>query len=110
MNGYYMATTTSVSAAIDVYVEKSGDGYYLYTMIDGKKKYMNIKSTGTHVNAVYEDAPGVLLKYDTAKKTLVVNAVKNGEEDEYAFGTWGDYFTIGTTQTAKDGYFCHFYK
>ena len=36
--------------------------------------------------------------------------VENGEEDEYAFGTWGDYFTIGTTQTAKDGYFARFYK
>lgn len=110
MNGYYMATTTSTSAAIDVYLEQASGGYYLYTMIDGKKKYMNIKSTGTHVNAVYEDAPGDVLKYDTTKNTLVVNAVKNGAEDEYAFGTWGDYFTIGTTQTAKDGYFCRFYK
>ena len=107
---YYMATSTEASLAIDVYLEQASGGYYLYTMIDGKKKYMNIKSTGSHVNAVYEDAPGAVLKYDTEKKTLVVNAVKNGEEDEYAFGTWGTYVTIGTTQTAKDGYFCRFYK
>ena len=112
MNGYYMSTSTSSAVAIDVYLEKAGDGYYLYAMIDGKKKYMDMEQTadGKHINAVYVDNPGVVFKYDTTMKTLVAERTKNGETSLYAFGTYGDYVTIGSTDTAKEGYVCHFYK
>lgn len=110
MNGYYMSTSTSSAVAIDVYLENANGGYYIYAMIDGKKKYLDMQETGAHVNAVYVDAPGKVFTYDTEKKTLVANCTKNGEESVYAFGTYGTYVTIGTTDTAKEGYECHFYK
>ncbi len=110
MNGYYMSTSTSSAVAIDVYLEQASGGYYVYAMIDGKKKYLDMQETGAHINAVYVDAPGVVFTYDTTKKTLVVERTKNGETSLYAFGTYGDYVTIGCTDTAKEGYECHFYK
>ena len=110
MNGFYMATTQSSAAAIDVYLENANGGYYLYTMVDGKKQYMNLELSGTHINAEYSDTPGAVFTYDTAKQTLVVMIEHPTRgEGEYAFGTYGDYITIGSTQTDKDSYFCHFY-
>ncbi|MBR6503230.1 MAG: hypothetical protein IKT42_07310 [Clostridia bacterium] len=111
MNGYYMATTTSASVAIDVYVENTTGGFYLYTKdSSGKKLYMNMEISGTHVNAVYRDKASTVYTYNSTLKTLVTTLVKDGENKEYAFGTYNDYVTIGTTQTSKDSYFCHFYK
>lgn len=110
MNGYYMATTKSAAAAIDVYLENTTGGYYLYTLVDGKKQYMNMEVSGTHLNAVFRDAAATVFTYDSAKQTLVVSIDRPDKGvKEYAFGTYGDYFTIGTTQTDKDSYFCHFY-
>ena len=111
MNGYYMATTTEASVAIDVYLENTTGGYYLYTKDStGKKLYMNMEISGTHVNAVYRDTASTVYTYNSTLKTLVTTLVKDGENKEYAFGTYGSYFTVGTTQTSKDSYFCHFYK
>ena len=112
MNGYYMSTSTSSAVAIDVYLENANGGYYVYAMIDGKKKYLDMQQTadGKHINAVYVDAPGIVFTYDTTKKTLVAERTKNGETSIYAFGTYGDFVTIGCTDTAKEGYECHFYQ
>lgn len=112
MNGYYMSTSTSSAVAIDVYLENANGGYYVYAMIDGKKKYLDMQQTadGKHINAVYVDAPSIVFTYDTTKKTLVAERTKNGETSLYAFGTYGDYVTIGCTDTAKEGYECHFYQ
>ena len=118
MDGYYMKTTTSSVAAIDVYLENATGGYYLYTMIDGKKQYMTLETSANkeHVNAVYKNTPGAVFKYDADKKTLVTTLSKKdkttGEivEAVYAFGTYSYYITIGSTDTSKTGYECHFYK
>ena len=114
MSGYYMATTTSSSAAIDVYLENASGGYYLYTMSNGKKQYLNIETSadGAHVNAVYQDTPDMVFTYDTTKKTLVTSkeVLKNGEGAIYAFGTYGSFVTIGSSDISKEGYECHFYK
>ena len=107
MTGYYMMTSTSPAGAIDVYIENANGGYYLYAMINGKKQYMNMETSGTHVNAVYRDNAVTVYTYDAEKKTLVYTTDVKGE---CAFGTYGDYTTIGTSQTSKDGYYCHFYK
>lgn len=110
MSGYYMATSTSSAAAIDVYLEATNGGYYLYAMIGGKKQYMNMEVSGTHLNAVYRDTASTVFTYDSAKQTLVVSIDRPDKGvKEYAFGTYDNYVTIGTTQTDKDSYFCHFY-
>ncbi len=110
MKGYYMATTTSAAAAIDVYLEDANGGYYLYTIENGAKKYLNIELNGTHVNAIYRNTPGAVFTYDTTLKTLVATITKDGITKQYAFGTHSSYYTIGTAQTTTYGYFCHFYK
>lgn len=117
MDGYYMATTETGSVAIDVYLENATGGYYLYTMVAGKKKYMNIElnAAGSHINAVYRDTADIVYKYDTAKNTLVTvtSLAKNGgEPGYYAFGTYNTYNTISTSDVDKhpDNFFCHFYK
>ncbi len=111
MKGYYMATTEDSGSAVDVYLEETSGGYYLYAMIGGAKKYMNMEVSGTHVNAVYRDTATSVYTYDTAKKTLVTKVEKEGEQLEYAFGTYDSYTTIGTSKTSyEDNYFCHFYK
>ena len=111
-----MATSTSSAAAVDVYLENADGGYYLYAMIGGKKQYMNMEVSGTHLNAVYRDTASTVFTYDSAKQTLVVTITRPDKENpnetydaEYAFGTYDNYVTIGTTYTDKDSYFCHFY-
>ncbi|MBR3779161.1 MAG: hypothetical protein IKL13_05520, partial [Clostridia bacterium] len=47
MNGYYMDTATDVAVAIDVYLEETDGGYYMYTMVDGAKTYINMVVSGT---------------------------------------------------------------
>ena len=54
MNGYYMDTTTNADSAIDVYLEQTTGGYYLYTMKGSTKTYINMVVSGTHVNGAYE--------------------------------------------------------
>jgi hypothetical protein len=115
MDGYYMATSDSASVAIDVYLEKTGSNYYVYTKLDGKKKYLNIEATpnGQHVNAVFSDKADMSFTYDADKKTLVTakELTKKGESSTFVFGTYGTYTTIGASATTHtDTYYCHFYK
>ena len=115
MSGFYMGTTETASASIDVYLENATGGYYLYTKVEGKKQYLNIQTSadGNHVNAVYRDTPDMVFTYDTTKNTLVTSkeVLKGGEGGIYGFGTYGTYQTIGTSKTSyDDNYYCHFYK
>ena len=93
MDGYYMGTTTDAAAALNFYVEATEGGYYLYTMMNGYKIYLNIVVSGTHVNAKYEPTPSTVYTYDETLKTLVATV----NEKTYAFGTRSDktYTTIG---------------
>ncbi len=115
MKGFYMATTEDSTAAVDVYLEETTGGFYIYAMVNGAKKYMNIElsADGLHVNAVYRDTPDMVFVYDSAKKTMVTSKtlVKSGKENTYAFGTYGTFTTIGTSATSyDDNFWCSFYK
>ena len=118
MNGFYMGTTETASAAIDVYLENATGGYYLYTNIAGKKQYLNIQTSadGQHVNVVYRDTADVVFRYDTTKNTLVTTTKVNYKDSAYyyAFSTRSDasYNTISSSDFEKypDNFFCHFYK
>lgn len=111
-NDYYMATTETGSAAVDVYLEKTTGGYYLYAKVAGQKQYMNMvvsdKGDKVYVNAAYSTNASTVFTYDATLKTLVTNI----NNSSYAFGTYNTYNTISTSDTVKypDNFFCHFYK
>ena len=107
MDGYYMATTTDASAAIDVYLEKTEGGYYLYTLSGESKLYINMVVDGTHVNGAYEATASTVYTYDAEKKTII--AVVN--DTNYWFGTRNDktFTTVGPVKVEYNGFYCQFY-
>ena len=107
MDSYYMATTTDIGAAIDVYLEAANGGYYFYTMNGGSKQYINMVVNDTHVNGAYEQAASTVYTYDATSQTLISNV--NGSD--YWFGTRNDksYTTVGPCATSYNGFVCHFY-
>ena len=112
---YYLATTTDVSAAIDVYLEEvAGGGYYLYTLdASGAKLYINMVVSGTHVNGAYEAAPSTVYTYDAENKTLIASVTPEGADApaDYWFGTRNDktYTTVGPCAVSYGGFYCQFY-
>ena len=104
---YYLATSSDLTAALDVYLETADGGYYLYVMDNGSKLYINITVNDTHVNSVYENTPATVFTYDATLKTVVVNV----NDATYAIGTRNDknYTTVGPVDVSKDPFICHFY-
>lgn len=112
MSGYYMATGTDVSAAINVYLEETEGGYYLYTLDGESKLYINMVVSGTHVNGAYEATASTVYTYDTTYKTLIASVTpEGGEAADYWFGTRSDntYTTVGPCAVANAGFYCQFY-
>ena len=109
MNGYYMATGTDAAAAIDVYLEETTGGYYMYTMVDGVKTYINmvVSADGAHVNGAYEAAASTVYTYNTEKKTVIATI----DGVDYWFGTRSDksYTTVGPCAVSLEGFYCQFY-
>jgi|GEM_PF-322046 len=105
MSSYYLATTSSISSAIDVYLEETAGGYYLYTLNGGTKRYINMVVSGTHVNGQYSATATTLYTYDSDLQTVVASV--NGRK--YWFGTRNDktYTTAGPCY--YDAFVCHFY-
>ena len=108
MNSYYLATGTDVKAAIDVYLEETDGGYYLYTMVGGAKTYINMVVNGTHVNGAYEAAASTVYTYDADAKTIVATV----NDALYWFGTRNDktYTTVGPCAVEYKGFYCQFYS
>ena len=107
MDGYYMATTEDINAAIDVYLEETEGGFYFYTIENGAKKYINMVVSGTHVNGAYEDAASTVYTYDAEAQTLVADV----EGASYWFATRNDntYTTMGPCKTEYQGFYGKFY-
>ena len=107
MSSYYMATVEDPADAIDVYVEETTGGFYIYTNVAGAKKYLNIVVSGTHVNAVYGDTAVSVFTMDASLKAPVT-AVNNSS---YAYGTYGTFTTISTADVVKypTNFFARFY-
>ena len=107
MNGYYMDTTTAVSSAVDVYLEEAEGGYYLYAMVDGAKKYVNMVVSGTYVNGAFEDAASTIYTFDAESNTVVATV----NDALYWFGTRNDktYTTVGPVKTSYNGFYMQFY-
>jgi len=111
-NTYYFGTTTAASAAIDVYLEETTGGYYLATTINGAKKYINMVVSGTHENAVYQDAAATVYTYDATLKTLVTTLNTSDGAAKFAFASYGTYTTVCPCNIEDDkaDFYCHFYQ
>ena len=108
MSSYYMASGKDVANAIDVYLEETDGGYYLYALIGGAKTYINMVVSGTHVNGAYEDTASTVYTYNADYQTVV--AIVN--DAEYWFGTRNDktYTTVGPCAVSYAGFYCKFYS
>ena len=107
MDGYYMATTTDASAAIQTYIEATDGGYYFYTYVNDVKTYINMVVSGTHINGAYEATASTVYTIDETNKTLI--AVVN--DTDYWFGTRNDktYTTMGPCAVSYKGFYGEFY-
>ncbi len=108
MDGYYMASTSNYDEALDVYLENTTGGYYLYCYVDGAKTYINMVVSGTHVNGAYEASASTVYTFDTEDKIIVATV----NDAEYAFGTRNDktYSTIGPVAVSYNGFHSSFYN
>lgn len=112
MNGHYMDTTDKGSKAIDVYLEETTGGYYLYTLDGTTKTYINMVVNGTYVNGAYEATASTVYTYDATSKTIIATVtVGTYEPSPYWFGTRNDntYTTVGPCLTKYNGFYCQFY-
>lgn len=104
MNGYYGATTTEAALGVDIYVEETTGGFYVYFLNASKKKqYVNGEASGTHLNFVFGDTAKSVWTWDTTCNSLVT---KIGTTTCYA-GTSGTYFTFGMMDVSKFNSTCY---
>ena len=105
-DSYYMASSTNKADGADFYVEATNGGYYLYCMVGGAKKYVNMVVNGTHVNGEFQDTATSVYTYDATLKTLV--GVVDGAN--YVFGTNSskNYTTLGPVKTEYNPFYAQF--
>ena len=108
MNGYYMDTTEDVTKAVNIYVEETEGGYYMYyKMADtGAKKYINMVVSGSYVNAKFEDKASTVYTYDEDLKTFV--ATVNDEIYVHGTSSSGTYTTLGPVKKSDSPCFAAF--
>lgn len=108
MDGYYMATTSVADEAVDVYMEETESGYYLYTYINSVKHYINMVVNGNYVNGAFEAAASTVYTFDAEKGTLIATV----NDTAYMFGTANNttYTTVGPVKVAENGFYCQLYK
>ena len=108
MDSYYLATTDDYTEALDVYIETADNGYHLYCYVDDVKTYINVVTSGTHVNGAYEATASTVYTYDAESKTLIADV----DGAPYWFGTRNDktYTTVGPCAVSYNGFYCQFYN
>lgn len=86
---YYLGTSENEADALDVYLETTEGGYYLYYMENDAKVYINHVISGTHVNGTYEATPSTVYTYDAELRTITikVQAEDDAEPVVYLLGT-----------------------
>ncbi|MBQ6831941.1 MAG: hypothetical protein IJO28_04830 [Oscillospiraceae bacterium] len=99
---YRLATTTSLSEAVDVKVEANGSGYALYFMNGSTKTYIRVyerdPSNGKGSLELVTSKPAEVLTYDSAADTLVYTATSSG--NAYYMGTYSNYTTFSVSNTS----------
>ncbi len=100
MSGYYGATETDKSKAVDVTVESAGEGkYYLSFTVSGAKKYVGTQISGTHNNfVIVDEAERATFTWNDEFDTFIT-VMSDGETEVY-MGTYGNYVTVGLSKTS----------
>ena len=97
---YYLATSTDASLAVDVYLETTDGGYYLYFNNNGVKTYIRVytRTDEPHKAKIQltVDAPEEVLAYDEDVMTLIYDDGTNA----FYMGTYGTYSTISASNTS----------
>ena len=92
MDGYYGASTTTASEAVDVKLVAVEGGYNV-SFVDAKEKtqYINIVISGTHINFTFAETAASVYTWDYDHDTLVTEI----DGAKYFFGSNGTYGTFG---------------
>ena len=92
MKGYYGASTTTASEAVDVKLVAVEGGYNV-SFVDAEEKtqYINIVISGTHINFTFAETATSVYTWDYDHDTLVTEI----EGAKYIFGSNGTYGTFG---------------
>ena len=108
MSGYYMVTTTDPEIAIDVTATET-DGKW--TLKTAAGKYIAVKVSGTHYNAVYQDEP-FSFTFDEELATFVADVTYDGAPTQAIIGLQGTYATIGAYNISEldSTYVSHLYN
>ncbi len=72
-DGEYMGSTENAAEGADFYIKAVGDGYNLYCMVDGAKKYVNIVKDDGEIYIRYGDKADTVWTIDGSKKTVVAD-------------------------------------
>ena len=100
MDSTYLATTTDVTAGVDIYFEEVDGGYHMYFMNGEAKTYINAapyqKDNG-YMGCHFElgEAPICTWTYDATYGIFEVTCEMEGvESDTFFAGTFGSYSTV----------------
>ena len=91
----YIATTTNPLEAAEYFVEIVGDGYKVYTMVDGAKMYLNANTVTSDDGKISKylglaaESEAVYV-YDSSIQTFIVTI----DGLQYGVGTYGSYDTL----------------
>lgn len=97
---YYLNTVKVKDNGVDCFIEKSGDGFYIYFMnSSGTKTYVTIILSGTYVNAkLTTDTPANgVFKMDTTLRIPYMEI----NENKYYLNSQGTYTSIGGATWSK---------
>ncbi len=97
--GYYFATVDNPSYAADVYLEKAGEGYYIYFTKNGTKQYIGLTQSTTngktYTNPALLATPSQVWNYYETAKTFTTEY--NGTE--YYLGCYNSFDTVSVSDT-----------
>ena len=94
-SGNYLASSSALSDAVDVFFEETEGGYRIYFLDNGAKKYIDIYEYTTNKMGVQiTDAPTAVFTYNETYDTYLTAAL----DTEYYFGAYSTYTTFSANK------------
>lgn len=104
MSNYYLATSEDKAVAVDVYLESTDGGFYLYFKKGETKNYINIverDDAAGKVTIKLEETAKSVYKFDTTFNTLITT-IKFADDTsaDFYLGTYNDFVTMSPSKTS----------